>query len=260
MIGVFDSGLGGLTALAELRRRRPDLDLLYYADTAHLPYGTRTEEDIRRLAARAITYLTTRGADTVLVACGTVSSVALPALSSHFSIPLLGVVEPAAYLASRYTKSRSVAILGTTATIRSHAFEHMLKGQGIRTTAIACPLFVPLVENGFTAPQDPVARAAVAHYLAPLRDTDADTLILGCTHYPHLAASIAAYLPHVTLIGAGEAAADALLATRPRVGHGHLTIEVSHAPAEFAAAAERLLGAPLPCRVQLARQDKRSPA
>ncbi len=252
MIGIFDSGLGGLTAMAELRLRRPDLDIFYYADTAHLPYGTRSDEDIRRLAEHAVTYLAGRGADVILIACGTVSSVTLPLLQNKCNIPLIGVVEPTAHLACHISRSGNIGILGTTATIRSHAFERACATHPeIRTHSVACPLFVAMVENGFTSPRDPVVTAAVAHYLSPLRDVQMDTLILGCTHFPHLAAAITAYLPHVTLIGAGEAAADALLATRPRVGHGNTIIEVSHAPSEFARVAEQLLGAPLPTRVRL---------
>ncbi len=261
MIGIYDSGLGGLTALAELRRHRPDLDILYYADTAHLPYGTKSDDDIRRLAENAVTYLIRRGADLVLVACGTVSSVALPYLTGRLSVPLLGVVEPATHLAAHRSRNGHICILGTTATVRSRAYTRALQTYPhIRAESIACPLFVSLVENGITDAAHPIVRATVRHYLAPLKNSQTDTLILGCTHFPHLAAGIAAYLPGVTLIGAGEAAADALLATRPRVGHGHTIIEVSHAPAAFASAAEHLLGTPLPARVQLKQHTAHSPA
>ncbi len=252
MIGIFDSGLGGLTALAELRHHRPDLDITYYADTAHLPYGAKSEEDIRRLTAEGISHLIACGADTILVACGTASSVALPRLTGRYSVPLIGVVEPAAHLARHYTKNNKIGVIGTAATVRSRAFEAALRREAsVRVFTAACPLLVHLAENGFTAPHDPVAAAAVAHYLAPLREAGIDTLLLGCTHFPLLAGAIAAYLPHVRLIGAGEAAADALLATRPRVGHGNIRIEVSHSPGDFAAMAERVFSAPLPAPVTL---------
>ncbi len=251
MIGIFDSGLGGLTALAELRRYRPDLDIVYYADTAHLPYGTRSPAEIIRLATNAISFLYSRGADAVLVACGTVSSVALPHIAKQFSIPLIGVIEPAAQLALSYTKTNIIGVIATTATIESHAFETVLHARGrVATLSAACPLFVSLVENGFTALHDPVATPAIAHYLAPLRARGMDTLILGCTHFPHLAAGIAAYLPRVRLIGAGEAAADAIISAKPRVGRGDTEIWVSDAPAAFTTSAARLLGQDLPVTVK----------
>ncbi len=253
MIGIFDSGLGGLTALTELRRHRPDIDIHYYADTAHLPYGTRSSDTLYRLSRAAIAYLIKCGADAVLVACGTVSSVVLPRLQSEFATPLIGVVEPAVHAALHYTRNNIVGILGTEATVRSRAFERALRERApIATLSVACPLFVSLVENGFTSPNDPIATSAISHYLSPLRDKQIDTLILGCTHFPHLAAGISAYLPGVRLIGAGEAAADAIVATRPRVGHGKLTIEVSDAPDTFARTASRLMGIS-PLHVQLKR-------
>lgn len=252
MIGVFDSGLGGLTALWELRRLRPDLDILYFADTAHIPYGSRSPEAVRRYASEAIGFLTARGAEAILVACGTVSSVALPALAAQFSCPLYGVVEPAARAAYRLSRSKRIGILATEATVRSHAFESALRTIGsVTTRAVACPLFVSLVENGFTSPRDPVASAAAMHYLAPLRTSDPDTILLGCTHFPLLASHVRRILPRAQLVGAGEAAAAELAAARPRVGHGELAIYVSDAPARFAATAAVLLGAPLPVPVQL---------
>lgn len=251
MIGVFDSGLGGLTALWELRRLRPDLDIVYFGDTAHVPYGTRSPEMIRRFAGEAIGFLSGLGAEAILVACGTVSSVALPLLESRAACPLFGVVEPAADAAYRLSRNRHIGILATEATVQSHAFEDALRRLGpVATRSIACPLFVSLAENGFTAPDDPVARAAAEHYLAPLRGSDLDTLILGCTHFPLLAAHIHRALPGVRLIGAGEAAAAALVATMPRVGHGELTVYASDAPERFRSSAARILGTPLPVDVQ----------
>ncbi len=250
MIGIFDSGVGGLTAMAELRRHRPDLDIVYYGDTARLPYGTRPREEICRYAKRAISYLTAMGADAILIACGTVSSVALPYLERDARVPLLGVVEPAVHLAATYTKTRTAGVLATEATIRSRAFERAFRAHPhMAVMSLACPLFVPLVEYGFTAPDDPIATPAIAHYLAPMRGRGIDTVILGCTHFPHLAAGISAYLPGVRLIGAGEAAADALIATRPRVGHGETRVYVSGDPAAFSASAARCLGCPLPSKV-----------
>lgn len=212
MIGIFDSGVGGLTALWELRRLRPDLDIVYFGDTAHVPYGTRSPEMIRRFAGEAVGFLSGLGAEAILVACGTVSSVALPALSEHTGCPLFGVVEPAAEVAYRVSKNKKIGILATEATVGSGAFDRALRRLGpVVTRSLACPLFVSLAENGFTAPDDPVARAAAEHYLAPLRESALDTLILGCTHFPLLAAHIHRVLPGVRLIGAGEAAAAVLV-------------------------------------------------
>ena len=251
MIGVFDSGLGGLTALCELRRLRPDLDITYFGDTARVPYGTRSPDMICRWAEGALRFLASRGAEAILVACGTVSSVALPRLSEKFSIPLIGVVDPAAIVAYRLSRRRVIGVIGTEATVRSRAFESALHSLGrVATVSVACPLFVSLAENGFTDPADPVTRAAAEHYLAPLRRAGIDIHILGCTHFPLLAPHIQRALPDVRLIGAGEAAAAALVAGNPRVGHGELDVFVSDAPAHFAKEAARLLGAPLPVNVQ----------
>lgn len=251
MIGVFDSGVGGLTALWELRRLRPDLDIVYFGDTAHVPYGTRSPEMIRRFAGEAVGFLSGLGAEAILVACGTVSSVALPALSEHTGCPLFGVVEPAAEVAYRVSKNKKIGVLATEATVGSGAFDRALRRLGpVVTRSLACPLFVSLAENGFTAPDDPVARAAAEHYLAPLRESALDTLILGCTHFPLLAAHIHRVLPGVRLIGAGEAAAAVLVEETPRVGHGKLAVFASDAPERFEATAARILGTSLPVHVQ----------
>jgi glutamate racemase len=259
MIGVFDSGIGGLTAVRELRRLRPDLDIVFYADTARIPYGTRSPETVTRYAGEALTFLASLGADAILIACGTVSSVALPRLGQRFPLPLWGVVEPSAQAAYRRSRSHRIGIIATQATVRSHAFEDALGRLGhVATYTIACPLFVSLAENGFTAYDDPVAGAAVAHYLKPLEQAQVDTLILGCTHFPLLAAPIARYLPHLSLVGAGESAAAALCATNPRVGHGSLQIYVSDSPGAFAEKATAFLGSPLPCRVAIKQSNEKS--
>ena len=155
-----------------------------------------------------------------------------------------GDIEAAAML-------HDIGIIATEATVESRAFETALHRLGrVTTCSLACPLFVSLAENGFTSPEDPVAREAVRHYLPPLRKTGIDTLILGCTHFPLLAPQISAALPGVRLIGAGEAAAAAMVAANPKVGHGELEVYVSDAPARFEKEAERLLGATLPTKVQ----------
>jgi glutamate racemase len=243
MIGIFDSGLGGLTAYRELRLRRPDLDILYYADTAHIPYGNRSREEILRYAQRALAHLVSLGADSVLVACGTVSSVALSTLQEHSPIPLFGVIVPTAHLAYHLSQSKHIGILATRATIASHAFETALSACGHTCTyAVPCPLLVSLVEEGFVSPREPLAREAVAYYLTPLMGTQVDALILGCTHFSHLAPHFARLLPRVALIGAGEAAAAHLCSTCPKVGSGITEFYVTQNPKGFERAASRLLG------------------
>ncbi len=254
MIGVFDSGVGGLTALRELRRLRPDLDIVFFADTARLPYGAKSGDAICRYAAEGMQFLTSMGAEAILVACGTVSSVALPILRSRVPVPLFGVVEPAVKTALSLSPSGKIGVAATAATVDSHAFQgQLLSGGATQVHAIPCPLFVALAENGFTGGDDPVALATAEHYLSPMRKTGIDTLILGCTHFPLLAAPIAKTLKGVKLLGAGECAAAALCATHPRVGTGQLSLFVSSSPDEFHRRAQTLLGGRLP-RVHLSRR------
>ena len=252
MIGVFDSGLGGLTALRELRRLRPDLDIVFYADTARIPYGTRSKSTLLSWAKEGFQFLKNQGAEQILVACGTLSTTVLPTLQKDFPLTLWGVVEPAAHLAFQTSRKKCVGILGTTATIASHAFENALQQQGaVSLWSRACPLFVSLVENGLTSPTHPIVKEVVHHYLSDAKTAGIDTLILGCTHFPLLAHAIHTYLPGVTLIGAGEAAAHALCNTHPRVGHGNLSMYVSDNPKDFRARAEAFLGGTIPCPILL---------
>jgi glutamate racemase len=256
MIGVFDSGLGGLTALKELRRVRPDLDILYYADTARIPYGTRSPSTILRYGKEALTYLMGQGVDQILIACGTVSSVALPTLAPTCPLPLWGVIEPACEKAYRVSKTRRIGVIATAATIETGAFQTSLKRRGVSLLwSMPCPLFVPLVENGHTSKEDEITRAVIRRYLEGAKRAEIDTLILGCTHFPLLAAAIHAFLPHITLIGAGEAAAHALCASHPRVGHGALRMVVSDAPRDFRTHAESFLGSQIPAKIEL-REEK----
>ncbi len=225
MIGVFDSGIGGLGALSTLRRLLPEADLIYFGDTARVPYGTRSTERICRYTEEALQFLSSMGANTVLAACGTVSSVALPRLfcpepvpspCAAFDLPyrpscLFGIVEPAIRAAVRY---RRIAVLGTSATVRSHAFRRALIKQG--ATAVfehPCPLFVSLAENGFTDGEDAAVLSLVSRILSPVRAFSPDAVILGCTHFPYLSDAIAKVLPQAFLIDAGREAAETLAAS-----------------------------------------------
>ncbi len=246
MIGIFDSGLGGLTAVKELRRLTPGEPLIYFGDTGRVPYGTRSAATIRKYAAQDTAFLVSQGVDAILVACGTASTTALEALEQSLSLPIVGVVEPAAEAAVKATKNGKVAVIGTPATIRTGAFEDAVSRRLSGATLIsrACPLFVPLVEAGFTDADCEIARLTCEHYLAPIRESGADTLILGCTHYPLLSPILTRILPGVTLISAGAEAARTVAALQgvkegpPALVHYY----VSDDPALFTASASHFLG------------------
>ena len=206
-IGVFDSGLGGLTAVKELRRLAPREEIVYFGDTGRVPYGSRSRETIIRYARQDVAFLRTFDLKAIVIACGTVSTTALDVLAAENDIPLWGVVEAAAQAAARGTRNGRVGLIGTQATIRSGAYERRIAGEdpSIRVVARARPLFVPLVENGRFRVGDVVAETVAAEYLAPIKAAGVDTLVLGCTHYPLLTEVIGAYMgPGVTLVNVGE--------------------------------------------------------
>ena len=210
-IGVFDSGLGGLTAVRQLHRIMPDEHIIYCGDTGRVPYGTRSRQTIINYTRQDTAFLCSHDIKAIVVACGTVSSVALGTVKTENTIPMVGVVKPSCYTAMKLTKSNRVGIIGTKGTIHSGSYEAMLHtlDPSVHTIARACPLFVPLVENGRFSPDDPVVQLVVEEYLAEIRDFGVDTLIMGCTHYPLLRAAIRAYLgDEVALIDPGAEAAD----------------------------------------------------
>ena len=173
-IGVFDSGVGGLTCVRELIKLMPHEDIVYLGDTARVPYGTRSRHTIGRYARQDMAFLKEHRVKMILVACGTVSSI-LPELEPDSELPeVSGVVIPAAKAALRATKNKRIGVIATSATINSGSYEK------------ACPMFVPLVENGYTSPDCPPTRFFAEEYLACMKEAGVDTLILGCTHYPHL--------------------------------------------------------------------------
>ena len=212
-IGVFDSGLGGLTAVRELRRLLPGEDIIYFGDTGRVPYGSRSREILVRYARQDVAFLRTFDLKAIVVACGTVSTTALEVLVRENDIPVWGVVEPAAQAAAQATRNGRVGLIGTQATIRSGAYERQIaqENPAIQVLTGACPLFVPLVENGRFRPGDIVAETVAAEYLAPMREAGVDTLVLGCTHYPLLMEIIGACLgPEVALINVGATCAAAV--------------------------------------------------
>lgn len=246
-IGVFDSGLGGLTAVRELARIMPEEDLVYFGDTGRVPYGGRSRDILIKYARQDVAFLRTFNPKAIVIACGTVSTTALDVLQEENDIPVFGVVESAARAAAHVTKNDRVGLIGTRASIRSGAYERALSSlrPGVNVTARACPLLVPLVENGRFRPGDSVAETVAAEYLAPVKAAGVDTLILGCTHYPLMKSIIGEYMgPDVALVDVGEQCArwvkrqlelDALRNERP--GAGRHRYFVSDSAEDFASMA-----------------------
>lgn len=205
-IGVFDSGLGGLTALRELTALLPREEFIYFGDTGRVPYGSRSRDTLIKYARQDVAFLRSFDLKAIVIACGTVSTNALDVLRGENEIPIFGVVGPAAHAAARTTRSGKIGLIGTSASIRTGAYERAIAPlrPDAQVTALACPLFVPLVENGRFRPGDPVAEIVAAEYLTPLKEAGVDTLVLGCTHYPLLREVIGGFMgPQVALVDAG---------------------------------------------------------
>ncbi len=261
-IGVFDSGLGGLTVVRELLRELPGENIVYFGDTGRVPYGTRSRQTIETYTRQDCSFLQGRDVKMIIAACGTVSSVA-PHILAELDVPAIGVVESAADAALAATKNGHIGIIGTAATVSSGSYKQRMqaKNPAVEVTAVACPLFVPLVENGWIEKGHPVTTPAAELYLQPLKEAGVDTLILGCTHFPLLAPIIADILPGVTLIDAGREAArrcarilkeQDLLADR-EVGEQQYC--VSDHPADFSAVASMFLGQPVEKETRLVRLE-----
>ena len=250
-IGVFDSGLGGLTAVKELIKCLPNENIVYFGDTGRVPYGTRSKETIIKYATQDAKFLLNHNVKMIIAACGTVSSVA-SGLGDELPVKFTGVLEPTAISCAKATKSGSVAVLGTSATINSHSYKKLLEkiNPHIKVYEQDCPLFVPLVENGFTDKDDIIVRSVVERYVSQFKDTEVDTVILGCTHYPLLKAAIAEVLGEkVTLIDSGRETAlytKKLLKEKnllcDRCSEGEREFYVSDTPHNFEAVAGRFLG------------------
>lgn len=209
-IGVFDSGLGGLTAVRSLRQILPEENLIYFGDTARVPYGGRSKETLLKYARQDVRFLRSSDIKAILIACGTVSTTSLETLQKENDLPIVGVVEPTCRRALLVTRNKRVGIIATLASIRSGAYEATLKrlDSEVEVVGKACPLFVPLVENGRFQRGDIVIETVAKEYLEPLKETGIDTLILGCTHYPLLTEVVSDIMgPEVTLVSAGEESA-----------------------------------------------------
>ncbi len=246
-IGIFDSGVGGLTVQRAVIDALPAADTVYLGDTARVPYGTKSAETVTQYSLRNARVLSRHGIDLLVVACNTASAVALPALRAELSVPVIGVVDPGARAAARASRTGRIGVIGTQGTVASGAYQAALRRErpDAEVIARACPLFVPLAEEGWTDPADEVVRGVVRRYLAPLRGVDIDALVLGCTHYPLLKAAIAAELPGIALVDSAQAIAAEV---RERLGAGDGAARPDHrflvtdAPEKFLAVAGRFLG------------------
>ena len=248
-IGVFDSGLGGLTAVRELEAILPDEKIVYFGDTGRVPYGTRGRDVIRRYTEDDCAFLERHDVKMIIAACGTVSSVAGDIIHSR-KVPAVDVVEPTAREAVAATRNGKIGIIGTAATVKSGSYAKVIEAllPEAEVFAVECPMLVPLVENGWICEDDKVAALCVERYLESLKDEGIDTLILGCTHFPLLVPHIARYLGEdVALISAGAAAAKAASKILEKdealsTGSGGTTFFVSDKGQNFKAVAKTFLG------------------
>ena len=249
-IGVFDSGIGGLTVVSEMMRQLPHESIIYFGDTARVPYGPKSPDTVRRYSHEITSFLRAEGVKAVVIACNTATAHALPMLREELPMPVVGVVEPGARAAVDASRGGAVGVIGTKGTIASGAYERAIRAlaPGIRITARACPLLVPLVEEGWT---DAEATGIIAReYLSPMSAAHIDTLVLGCTHYPLLKPLLARILgDDVRLIdSARETAAETGrvldakgLRADSRSSPRHRFI-ASDAPEQFLELGQRFLG------------------
>ncbi|MGA7557368.1 MAG: glutamate racemase [Terriglobales bacterium] len=209
-IGVFDSGVGGLTVLRALVERIPGADYLYFGDTARLPYGSKSAATVAHYAVGAVRYLQDQGAELLVIACNTATALALDEIKAAASVAVIGVVEPGAEAAAAATRKRKVVVIGTEATISSHAYRRALEARKVAVREKACPLFVPLVEEGWV--EHPVTEQVARIYLSEAFSADAhdaDVLVLGCTHYPLIKPLLRRLAPeHIAIVDSAESTAQ----------------------------------------------------
>jgi glutamate racemase len=252
-IGIFDSGVGGLTVLGEIMRTLPQEDTIYLGDTARFPYGTKSPETVIRFARQIASFLVKKDIKLLVVACNTASAAALDVLQAEFPIPVVGVIEPGALQAVSVTRNGKIGVIGTSGTIRSSAYTKAIKqiNPDIEVVTTACPMFVPLAEEGWW--DNEVARLTAATYLQDMKAHGIDTLVLGCTHYPLLKGIISEVMGDgVKLVDSAEEAArvvrDILAAkgeTRPEQEKGNHHFFVTDVPAGFIRVGNRFLGGAL---------------
>ncbi len=246
-IGIFDSGVGGLTVLKEVVAKLPDQNIIYLGDTARVPYGIRSAETVTRYSFQNTRFLLSLDIKMLVVACNTASAVSLDAVQKEFPLPVVGVLEPGARAAVAATASRRVGVIGTEATISSGAYEKAIKrlAPDIEVHSLACPLFVQLAEEGWT--DNDVAELVAQKYLSPLRGTGIDTLVLGCTHYPLLKSVIGkAVGPEIKLIDSASETAKEVVSVFERLGwksqaEGVRKFYVTDTPVRFEKIGKRFL-------------------
>ena len=218
-IGIFDSGVGGLTVAREIMRQIPNERLVYFGDTARVPYGNKSKETITKYSKQIIRFLKTQNVKAIVVACNTASAYALDEIEKELEIPIIGVVKPGAKVAAEATRNKKVGVIATAGTIQSRIYAEYIEGidKDIRVIGKACPLFVPLVEEGLL--EDPVTDEIATRYLNELKDLDIDTLILGCTHYPLIRSTLGRIMGEkVTLVNPAYETAVELRALLEREG------------------------------------------
>ncbi len=239
-LGIFDSGIGGLTVYREVRKALPGADIHYFGDTARVPYGTKSATTVTHYSLQIGWYLDGRGVDAVIVACNTASAYAIDVLKNALPIPVFGVVDPGAEAAVAATRNGVIGVVGTRGTIQSKAYQKAITSlnPSMRVVATSCPLFVPLVEEGWLV--DPITQEVAIRYLEPLMDEGVDTLVLGCTHYPMLKEVISMVMGYeVTLIDSAEETAAKVKAHLEKEGFvdekrvGTDLFEVTDSPQRF---------------------------
>jgi glutamate racemase len=252
-IGVFDSGVGGLTVTKEIQRCLPDEEIVYLGDTARVPYGSKSRDTILKFSIENVLFLLKFNVKIVVVACNTSASLSLAILKRHFSVPIVGVIEPGAREAVEVTNNGRIGIIGTQATIQSGAYQQLIRrlAPSAKVYSQECPLFVPLVEEGWI--DDPVTYEIASRYLGPLRNKQIDTLILGCTHYPLLKAVLKRIMPGVVLVDSAKEtaievrkvlAAKGMLRKAPGL-NGRCRFYVTDEPDRFVRIGRRFLARPI---------------
>lgn len=252
-IGVFDSGIGGLTVAREIMRQLPEESMIYFGDTARVPYGTKSKDTILRYSRQIVNFLLSKGVKAVVIACNTASALALSELQKDYIIPIIGMVQPGAVAAMKATKNKNIGIIGTNATIKSGQYGTYLRKLDPKVTVVtkACPMFVPLVEEGLI--DDRITEDMVSRYLREFRQYHIDSLILGCTHYPLLINPIQNFMgDQVVLVNPAYEVAKSL---KQMLGEQDITAEEEHIAKyeyyvsdmadQFMTFADRVL----PCRV-----------
>jgi glutamate racemase len=247
MIGIFDSGIGGLTVARAVRKKIPNADILYFGDVARMPYGNKSAETVTEYCREIVRYLVNRGAEMIIIACNTASAVAAKKLRREFNIPIFDVIEPAVAEALQPTTYNlqpnvGIVVLGTRGTIGSGAYQKALlkSGKKIKVFPLACPMFVPLVEEGFAGTRE--GKQIVKYTLTPLVGKKINEVILGCTHYPLLKKEISAVFPKARLIDSSAVAVKAAKMYRGKNNKGRTEVVVTDLTPHFNKLAKKIIG------------------